>query len=688
MSHSFPIRLGWLFDQHIPGHVRVNRRPNPAAIIRALKAAGVDQLITFAKCHYGYAYYPTRIGTPHPGMRGDVLGGFVKECRKQRLSILTYVSFGIDGQAGKKHPEWCQRTKEGTIPGGAGYICVCPFTGYLDRLMEPQIAEIIERYRPDGLWFDTMSALAPCYCARCRRAFRAATGKAIPTGESDPLQRVYGRWRHDRGIAMIERVAGFIQQRLPGATVGFNQIGSLPFPERLPRGVTVLSLDPPTYGPQSVQFSLNAAFGAASGTPCEVMPTIFNQGWGDWSPASELRWESVAVAVWARGARLVVGDRQHPEIRPTPVTLHALNTFRKIRRRMQNEFPAADARPAPDVLILHNPSVTAGDDDEAFAMDPRARLRRISGAQELCLDSGANFTVAAECCLASVPDRVGLVVLPELTTITRETNAALRHHVEHGGRLLVAGSIPKVDGNPLDWCGVRRERKPWQDHLYLPAWSARERFPVLVRGDCHRLRLHGGRCVLRAIPAYDAQRGIRYGWGIGPACDQPSSVPVLTRRNVGKGAVWVLSTPIFTDYANHANWQQAVWFRTLLQRIRAPRRAWLDSPHGKIELVLWENESTTWAILIQHGCEQLSGSYGMPVPWTRTIGPIPQTGLALRLTSRGRAPLRVVAGGRTLAWAERADWLEMSLSLRSLWSVIRVDWRPPRRKRARRRSPA
>ena len=38
--------------------------------------------------------------------------------------------------------------------------------------------------------------------------------------------------------------------------------------------------------------------------------------------------------------------------------------------------------------------------------------------------------------------------------------------------MLAVGSVPGTEGSALDWLGVTREPRPWQDHIYLPAWSA------------------------------------------------------------------------------------------------------------------------------------------------------------------------------------------------------------------------
>ena len=36
---------------------------------KTLKDAEVDLVTVFAKCHHGYCYYPTKVGTMHPGLK-------------------------------------------------------------------------------------------------------------------------------------------------------------------------------------------------------------------------------------------------------------------------------------------------------------------------------------------------------------------------------------------------------------------------------------------------------------------------------------------------------------------------------------------------------------------------------------------------------------------------------------------
>jgi hypothetical protein len=665
-------KLGWHFDFHSHKSVRIGHAPDFAAAAAALKGAGVDEVITFAKCHNGFSYYPTRVGTPHPRMKTDVLGGMVKACHKGGIRAFAYVSFGIDGEAARKHPEWAQwREDKKPEISPDWFVSVCPFTGYTEELMLPQIDEIIRMYRPDGLWFDTMGALGVCYCKDCKEAFRGTHNTEIPNAPDDPNWAVYGAFRRKRGIALLDRIGRFIRTRLPNGVVGFNQIGSAPYPEKMPASITRLTLDPPCGGHQSLAMGFCAAYGANADRPAEVMPTIMNQGWGDWSLATPARFEKVAAAAWARKVRLFMGDRLHPEGRLDQATLHALRSMDAIRRHISAEFPPDDSKADDEVVLLNSRSLAYGEDVRYFARAGQDRLAPLKGAHRLLLDAGASMTVVGEDFLSSTLDRAGLVVLPELPGINFEANAALKAFLKKGGKVLVVGQVPHANGKPVDWIGVSRDEKPWQDHIWLPAWpQISHDMPVLVRGDFHKLTLKGAKAMAVAIQPYDLAHGVRFGWGIGPASDKPSRFPALTRNRVGKGEVWYLEAPIFSSYAAGINWQQVEWISALLEKILPEPRARLRASAGNVELVSRRTQGATWAVLINHGGEE--HVYGLSA-WPRVLTPLPAYSVRLELRDE-RAPQRVAVNGADWRFERRGKVLAVDVTMDGIWKVVRVDW--------------
>ncbi len=665
------MKFVWHFDFHTPGYVRVGEEPDTKGVADALSEAGVEGAIIFAKCHFGYSYYPTKVGTPHPKLASDVFGSLLNSLRRRKIRVASYVSFGIDGAAGEARPDWRRVYAGGSSDPSGWFINVCPFTPYLEERVFPQIEELFRLYHPDGYWFDTMSALAPCYCAACRKEFRDHSGQELPVDENDPLQDVAGTWRHQRGFALIERVGAFIHSLDSLASVGFNQLGSLPYPEPMPAGVTVLTLDPETTGAQSIPFSLNAAYGSNTSQPCEIMPTIFHGGWGDWSPASALRLETTALACWIRGTTLVVGDRLHPEGRLAGTSVPAIKLIAATQAKWNKAAPTPEARLKPDVVVLHSPSLTNGANCRSFAVgDPRTRLTPVNGMHRLLIDAGFNSTVAAEWQLEAALKAARLVIVSEIPALTLQTEDRLRHFAESGGSLLFTGKIPLVEGRLFLDTGVQVSETVWQDHAYLTGW-VNPLEEVLVRGDICETKVIDATVESFLISAYDAQPGKRYGWGIGPSSGQPSCNPALTRRAVGVGAIWYLNTMLASDYARIGNWPQVPWFAELVSKMGVPLRAKTTHHEGNLELSIWEDEQSTWIYLLSHDAEQLVGEGRL---WARSTTFSEKRKASVKLAIREGNPSTHELSGSATILSSTSTGLTVAFEFERPFAAARIDW--------------
>jgi hypothetical protein len=656
-------RISWFFDCHSHKQIRINHDPDVAGMARTFAECGIEEVTIHAKDHTGFAYYPSRIGTPHPKMLGDAFGDAAAACVQHGVDILAYVSFGIDGEAGRRHHDWVQVRPEGRILNDDWFVSVCPFTPYLDALMLPMIAEILDDYPVNGFFFDTMNSLGTCCCETCTRDFRDAHGVPIPHEEDDPNWGIYGQFRRARGMTLLDRVSRFIKDRKPDATVGFNQVGTIRFPERLPDGINRLTLDFHTFSQQSRQASMSAAYGSTTGIEAEIFVTIFNQGWGDWSPRPMLGLEQAMIPIWARKCQPTLGDRLRPENRLGSASINAMAFVARLKGRVVAAFPPSEARLKPDVLLLHTPGQMYGADMRRFG-DYSTGVRPVAGAHHLLLDCGANFAIAAEDYLDDELLSVHLVVLPELESIAASTDRRLREYVEGGGRVLVVGH------QPIDWLGLEPKAEPWQDHVWLPPWTD-EMDPVLVVGDYYECAATGAKVVVQAIRPYDCAHGVRYGWGIGPAEMVLSGVPLLTRYGLGKGEVWCLAAPICSDYEQHANWTQIAWMRELLRRIVPTPAARVVSDSGAVEVVLHRTEQSTWLILINHGGEQLNGDGR----WSRVLPPLPAYPYTLEVRDgESRKPESVVCGDELVPYDFVDDVITVRGVLDTGWRVVRVDW--------------
>lgn len=669
-------RLAWHFDFHSHKSIRINHDPNVQTMAAELAAAGVDEIITFAKCHTGFAYYPSRVGNPHPRMLGDPFGDVVRACKAKGIRVLAYISFGIDGEAGRRHPEWAQVADPAAGPRITPdhFVSTCPYTPYIDEFMLPMIQEILDDYRVDGFFFDTMGAMGVCHCRCCQEEFRRECGRPIPVGPADPDWGRYGAFRRQRAWRVVARVGQYILDRLPQAKIGFNWVGTVRFPERMPKGVTCLTCDYSTTGPQSLQASFHSAYGKTAELPCDVMYTIINQGWGDWAPRPLAGLEQTGVTIWAHGCKPYLGDRLHPTNRLDPMSTRAIRYMGDVQRRVAAVYPDAGAVQPNEILLVTGPmSQYGGPDMRGFAAD-HSPLIPVEGMHRLLLDAGHPTAIVPEDFLPKHLATAKLVIFSESRAITGATAAALRAFVEAGGRALLTGRLPAVDGGAVvDWLGLSRSEAPWQDHIYLPLWENDvEKSPVLVHGAFHRLTLREAEPVLPAIQPYDCNFGMRFGHATGPASFEPSAEAALVRRVLGHGQAWYLEAPIGSDYYQKANLWQADWWRELLKRLLPEPVARVVSAAGSVEIVPHVSAAATWAFLINQGGEQLCSAQRT----ARTFACVPPYPITVEVRiPPGRKVAAVTLGGKRVRYRVVGGLLRVQATLDGLWTILKATWR-------------
>ena len=116
MSKSSTIKRAVHFDFHtMPGIHDFNRDWDPELYAQRLADAHVTFINMFAQCNLGFAYYPTKVGIPYPGMKGDMFGDLLKACHKRGIRVAAYINVGLNHEHLRLHPEWSQVHKDGRI---------------------------------------------------------------------------------------------------------------------------------------------------------------------------------------------------------------------------------------------------------------------------------------------------------------------------------------------------------------------------------------------------------------------------------------------------------------------------------------------------------------------------------------------------------------------------------------------
>src|SRR5260370_17465127 len=152
--------------------------------VETVKLGHVNSMTIFAKCHHGFSYYPTRVGTMHPHLKFDLMGQQIEALHSSGIRAPIYVSLMWDDLAGEQHPEWIIVDKDGKllmrplltnqspVMGGRGWSTLDPPSAYGDYVIA-QVEEICKNYEVDGFFYDISTPLP-----------KSATWTHIPTPTS------------------------------------------------------------------------------------------------------------------------------------------------------------------------------------------------------------------------------------------------------------------------------------------------------------------------------------------------------------------------------------------------------------------------------------------------------------------------------------------------------------------------
>ena len=73
-----------------------------------VRAANIDLMTVFAKCHHGYTYYPSKVSTMHPNLDFNLLSEEIDAIHNAGARAPIYITMGWSKKDADEHPEWHQ----------------------------------------------------------------------------------------------------------------------------------------------------------------------------------------------------------------------------------------------------------------------------------------------------------------------------------------------------------------------------------------------------------------------------------------------------------------------------------------------------------------------------------------------------------------------------------------------------
>ncbi len=405
------------------------------------------------------AYYPTRVPLHHRsewlGER-DVFGELVEGCRRLGLVVIARTdSHAVHQDVFDAHPEWIAASADGRPRrhwASPELWVTCALGPYSSEFMPLVHAEIMTRYRPDGIFTNRWDGSGLCYCASCRSSFRSASGYELPLKPDahDPAWKAYVRWRQERLFEIWQDWDAQIRAINPGARFIPNAGGGATSPLDMRRAgelaETLFADRQGRHGPVPLWWSGKDAREYRAALGAKPVVGIFSVGletphrWKDsvQSQAETRLWVLDGIAnglrPWFTKFAGSLYDRRWLE------TVKELYTWHHA-----NEHYLRNTRPLAEVGVVYSQQsahfYAAGEEKEKIEAP-------LSGICQALIEQRIPFEMVHDALLD--PARLApfkLLILPNIAALSDAQCGQVRSFVEQGGNLVATWETSLYDEN-------------------------------------------------------------------------------------------------------------------------------------------------------------------------------------------------------------------------------------------------
>ena len=398
---------------------------------RTMKAAHVDSVTVFAKCHHGHLYFETKHAARHPGLKKglDLLGEEVDALHRENIRAPIYISVLCDEFVANTHPEWIALNPDGTRVGrgplsnvNGGWQILDMSSPYQEYLAE-QTREILKRFKPvDGIFFDM--------CWDQPSVSNAAKAEMAQWGLNPGVEEDRVRHAHRVALAYMKRFYDMVKGTSRDATVFFNGRGHGNLREEEPWQTQHEIESLPTGGWGYMYFPKNVRLARTlRDTPYMGMTARFHKSWADFGglkPQAALDYETQQMI--GNGARCSIGDQMHPRGALEPGAYQIIG--RSYAHVVACEPWLEGATPLAQIAVLQPPErkVGQGSKPPVGASEGVVRMLTQLKHQFDLVDVGGRL------------DGYELLILPDAVDLDDALLRKVRAFVKSGGKLLASGT--------------------------------------------------------------------------------------------------------------------------------------------------------------------------------------------------------------------------------------------------------
>lgn len=593
------IHLDFHTSEHIPD---IGKDFDAADFVATFKKAHVDSVTIFAKCHHGWAYYPSKVGAPHPNLaRPDLLGEMVDALNAADIECPIYITVQWDERNARLHPEWRARsaTANRFDPSQlrAGWHTLClNHKAYRDELLA-MAREVATRYATPGIFFDIV--LTPdCVCQEC-----LDTMAELGLDPENPADRL----TKDEWVNEVFRteMSAALNVEFPGLRIFYN-CGHIhkQGPKRF-APYSHLELESlPTGGWGYNHFPSSARYAATLGLDFVAHTGKFHTSWGEFGGFKHpdaLEFEAAQMV--ALGSKCLVGDQLHPSGAINPDTYASIGPA---YARIEKLEPYLEgARQVSEVAILTAEYFHAGlhgSDRNSNADDGAAQMLQELQVPFDVIDPSADF------------GSYRVIILPDEIPLDGGLAARFRDYLNTGGKLLLTGSSALgADGNFVVPAGIRATGDTAFDPSYLRAGkgldAAMSQTPFVVYGRAKAIVAEGAQVLAEVVPPY-FNRSYKHFSSHAHAPDDVAAAPLGAGVTLHDGVAYV-AYPIFSIYRAMGQPLYRYVVRGLLEKLLPKPALTTDLPSSGRASLTRQASHKRHVLHLLYGAPQVRGN-GVP----------------------------------------------------------------------------
>ncbi|MFH1970346.1 MAG: beta-galactosidase trimerization domain-containing protein [Verrucomicrobiota bacterium] len=530
------------FDFHtMPANPDVGKKFDMDAITDWFKDCGVDFIVFPARCNLGTAYYPTKLGIPHPAMPGDLFGDLAKACHAKGIAVSAYINVGLSHEEAYRRRDWTVLRADGRMYGEEfnDSFCrqMCYNTGYAEHVTG-MMKEVVDWYKVDGLFFDCFHTQA-CIGIECMEKM-----KTEGVDWRDPIQ--LNDFNYRKMLTMGRRLSKSARALNPDLLLYFNGIdyeaqaefGNYLELECLPQGSFGYELLP-----------LVARYMRTLGKPVLNMTGRFQKSWGDFGgirPPASVEYDCIQGI--ANCVPPSIGDHFHPRGDLNRAVMDLDKTVYKNLRPLQPWIDGAvPVVEMANVMQCGYPGYRwIGGERQEFKNQACQSLKSATRMLSELKMQFDNVTLAADW------DKYKILILPDDVEVTQEIADRLHKHLQNGGAVIASGNSGLDAAKTkfaLDAWGVEYAGVDPFDPAYIefkPEFAAgMPDMPVTLYERGLSVTVRPGSKVLATItaPYYNNEWDGRHGFQYTPP-DKTTGRPAVTIN----GRAAYISHPIFRTY--------------------------------------------------------------------------------------------------------------------------------------------